>query len=172
MRVIGYGLASGADATGATAGIKRQATISVQTVSNVLLGFQDGRHATCEGDSGGPALYAFNGGVETIVGITAFGQDGCPVTSPSDDTRIDSYADEIAGWIAEAEAPPGPDGGATSTGGPPATTGTMTPAAQAGCQTSGQGASDFTWAAIIAALALARRRSRAGADGKAQRHQL
>ena len=101
-RIIGYGVTSGSDSTAKTAGTKREASITIDSVTPLYVTFGDNSHGICEGDSGGPALVML-GGIETIIGVTAFGQMGCPVTTPSDDTRIDTYASEIDGWVATAE---------------------------------------------------------------------
>jgi hypothetical protein len=122
VRIIGYGVDSGSDTTGKSAGTKRQATTTVTNVSSLYVELGDGTHGICEGDSGGPALAMMNG-VETIVGITAFGQNGCPTNVPSDDTRIDTYGSEIDNWVALAESGAMGsqcsllDGGAVSSGG-------------------------------------------------------
>jgi MYXO-CTERM domain-containing protein len=125
LHVIGYGVTSGTDTTGATAGTKRDVDIGVSSVTSLFIEFQDGSHGICEGDSGGPALQTVNG-VQTIVGITAFGQQGCPTNKPSADTRVDLYTSFIDGYIQQfdptsgagsADMATGSGGGSGSAGG-------------------------------------------------------
>src|SRR5439155_10728910 len=92
-----------------SAGTKRVTTTSLSRVSSRLLEFDDTSHNTCEGDSGGPAQVTV-GGLETIVGVTSFGEQ-----SPSYcdghgfDTRVDIYAaDFVQPFIAMYDPPPAP----------------------------------------------------------------
>jgi len=103
VRIVGFGITSGSDTNGTTAGIKRQVTTKLAGLgvngSNVLLQFTDGTHTTCEGDSGGPAFMKLDGTNEVIVGLTSFGLDqGC--MGQSYDTRVDLQADSfVQQWI-------------------------------------------------------------------------
>jgi hypothetical protein len=117
LRVVGYGVTSGSDSTGATAGTKRQVDIPVSSVTDLFIDFDDGSHGICEGDSGGPALQTIYG-VETIVGITAFGRAGCPVNKPQSETRVDLYTDYIDGYIEQFDGtiPSGADLAGTDAG--------------------------------------------------------
>jgi V8-like Glu-specific endopeptidase len=89
IRLVGYGVSSGTDQLGSTAGTKRQTTTTLYDFDSLLLYFNDGSHNTCEGDSGGPALLK-QGEVEVIAGITSFGDQGC--STGGADTRIDVFA--------------------------------------------------------------------------------
>jgi MYXO-CTERM domain-containing protein len=89
LRVVGYGVNSGNDVNGTSAGTKRQVTMPLQDYDNLFLYFGNAKTNTCEGDSGGPALLTING-VETIVGITSFGDQAC--AQGGADTRVDVYA--------------------------------------------------------------------------------
>jgi secreted trypsin-like serine protease len=110
VRLVGYGKTSGTDATGATAGTKRQTTTKLAGYDAVLLNFNDGLHLTCEGDSGGPAFMKLDGKSEVIVGVTSFGDRDCARFSA--DTRVDVFA---GGWvdpyILKADPPPPPEPG-------------------------------------------------------------
>ena len=117
LRVVGYGVTSGDDTTGATAGTKRQVDMPVSSVSDLFINFDDGSHGICEGDSGGPALQIIYG-VETIVGITAFGRQGCPVNQPQSETRVDLYTSFVDGYIEQFDGtiPMGADLAGTDAG--------------------------------------------------------
>jgi Trypsin len=74
-----------------------------------LCGLDPGdRYTTCNGDSGGPLLAGAPGsGAEPLeIGITSFGDEGCPTGAPAYFTR----ADTVAGWVRQkvAEWPPAP----------------------------------------------------------------
>jgi hypothetical protein len=56
------------------------------------LQYGDPQHITCEGDSGGPCLLSV-GGVETIIGITSFGDQACQNVSFG--SLMDDYADSF-----------------------------------------------------------------------------
>jgi len=112
-RVVGYGITSGSDSMGTTAGTKREAPTTLAHLDNLFVGLQDGLHGICEGDSGGPAFMTFNGS-ERIVGVTSFGFTNCPLTPPAgtpsgfeagNDTRIDTYADFIDQWVLMFDPP-------------------------------------------------------------------
>ena len=53
----------------------------------MLIGVGDSRHGTCNGDSGGPAFMRIDG-VETIVGVTSYGNADC--SDGGFDARVDS----------------------------------------------------------------------------------
>jgi MYXO-CTERM domain-containing protein len=106
VRFVGYGITSASDTTGTTSGIKRQTTSSLGGFTDVLLEFNDGRHITCEGDSGGPGLMNLDGSGEVIVGITSFGDQGCMQFGA--DTRIDVFADSFVQPFIDMFDPPPP----------------------------------------------------------------
>jgi secreted trypsin-like serine protease len=103
-RLVGYGVTSASDSTAMTAGTRRQAPTRLSGVNNVLLGFEDGTHNICEGDSGGPAFMTV-AGVETIVGVTAFGDANCSTTEPGSDTRVDVWANFVDGYVMQYDPP-------------------------------------------------------------------
>jgi MYXO-CTERM domain-containing protein len=108
VRLVGYGITSGTDTTGMTAGIKRTTNTTLYQFDPLLLYFNDPNHLTCEGDSGGPAFMMLDGTTEVIVGITSFGDQGC--TQGGADTRIDDYADAfVEPFIMQYDPPPPPD---------------------------------------------------------------
>jgi secreted trypsin-like serine protease len=86
VRLVGYGVNNGAAQSGA--GTKRQVTTRLDAFNAQLLQIGDIRHQTCNGDSGGPAFMTING-VNTIVGVTSFGQQFCGGNGGFD-TRIDT----------------------------------------------------------------------------------
>jgi secreted trypsin-like serine protease len=90
VRLVGYGLSNGHTQQGA--GVKRQATTLLDDADGKLLAIGDRAHETCNGDSGGPAFMVI-GGVETIIGVTSFGNQDC--TGLGYDTRIDTYKNFI-----------------------------------------------------------------------------
>jgi secreted trypsin-like serine protease len=95
VRLIGYGSTGSLSSSDTSAGLKRQTSTTLSAVQSRLLEFDDTSHNTCEGDSGGPALVTIDG-VETIVGVTSFGEqspDYCD--GRGFDTRVDLYADSF-----------------------------------------------------------------------------
>jgi secreted trypsin-like serine protease len=89
LRLVGFGITSGTDTMGMTAGTKRTTMVTLDSVDPLLIGFGNAQHDTCEGDSGGPAFLTMNG-QEVIAGVTSFGDQGC--TQGGFDTRVDVYA--------------------------------------------------------------------------------
>jgi secreted trypsin-like serine protease len=92
-RLVGYGQTTAADKTGATAGVRREVTTTLDSHDSNFLHVGEGGMTLCEGDSGGPAFMTLDG-TEVIAGITSFGDTGCD--SFGTDTRIDKYADS---WV-------------------------------------------------------------------------
>jgi len=74
VRVIGFGRTVAADP--ATAGTKRQVTLTVRAVGGADLIAGDAAANTCTGDSGGPVLADLGGG-EEIVAVVSSGDPGC-----------------------------------------------------------------------------------------------
>ena len=103
-RIVGYGITMASDTTGTTAGTRRQAMTKVNNVDATLVGFEDGSHTICEGDSGGPAFMTI-GGRELIVGVTSYGFQGCPTTAPGTDTRVDQYTSFIDPLVTQFDPP-------------------------------------------------------------------
>jgi len=89
IRIAGYGTSNH---TGGGAGTKRTATTSVDSFDSLLIQIGGTSRQTCHGDSGGPAFQSVNG-VETIVGLTSFGQDLSffQCFGGGFDTRVDDY---------------------------------------------------------------------------------
>jgi V8-like Glu-specific endopeptidase len=85
LRIVGYGLNDGARQTGA--GVKRQVLTKLRSIAAMLIGVGDSRHGTCNGDSGGPAFMKIDG-VETIVGVTSYGNEDC--SDGGFDARVDT----------------------------------------------------------------------------------
>jgi hypothetical protein len=85
LRIVGYGLNDGAQQTGA--GVKRQVLTKLRSIAAMLIGVGDTRHGTCNGDSGGPAFMKIDG-VETIVGVTSYGNADC--SDGGYDARVDT----------------------------------------------------------------------------------
>lgn len=94
IRIVGYGLSDINNQ--ATAGTKRSTTTVLNGVTPLLLNIGVTNDQTCRGDSGGPALMMING-VETIVGVTSYGNDTC--TGGSFDTRVDLYTSFIDTYV-------------------------------------------------------------------------
>jgi V8-like Glu-specific endopeptidase len=106
VRFIGYGLTS--TSMQDSSGVKRQVSTTLSAFNDRFLVFTDPAHNTCEGDSGGPALMMING-VETIVGVTSFG-DTLDCTGDGFDTRVDLFADSFVDpYIALMGQAPMPD---------------------------------------------------------------
>jgi len=92
-RMVGYGKTSGADASGASAGLKREADTEMGTYTDKLVRFGNAGTTTCEGDSGGPGFMTIDG-QEVIVGVVSFGDQSCDQLGA--DTRVDRFVDD---WI-------------------------------------------------------------------------
>jgi len=100
VRFVGYGITSGADAQGATAGVRRTATSTVNALLPLFLQSADPAHLPCGADSGAPALVPV-GGRETIVALVSFGDAACARYDES--TRLDLYAPFLEPLIAAAD---------------------------------------------------------------------
>jgi V8-like Glu-specific endopeptidase len=74
VRVVGFGRTVAADP--ATAGTKRQVTLTVRAIDGADLIAGDAAADTCTGDSGGPVLADVGGG-EEIVAVVSSGDVGC-----------------------------------------------------------------------------------------------
>jgi secreted trypsin-like serine protease len=103
-RLVGYGVTSATDTSATTAGTRRQAPTRLSGVNTVRLDFEDGSHNICEGDSGGPAFMTV-AGVDTVVGVTAYGDSNCSTSVPGSDTRIDTWASFIDGYVTQYDPP-------------------------------------------------------------------
>jgi secreted trypsin-like serine protease len=57
---------------------------------NVHICVYDGAQSACNGDSGGP-LVCNDAGVNTLVGVTSWGRNGCPTNFPSVYTRLAAF---------------------------------------------------------------------------------
>ncbi len=60
LRIVGYGVSSGQDVNGTTAGTKRQTTTPATDIDNSFVYLGNAQKDTCEGDSGGPAFATLN----------------------------------------------------------------------------------------------------------------
>lgn len=113
VRIVGYGLTSGTDTQGLTAGTKHEAPTKLFDYQPQTLTLYDSMHSNCEGDSGGPALVMLNG-KERIAGVTQVGYVKCPVDMASTDTRVDAYASFIDQYVSMFDPPAVAAGGACS----------------------------------------------------------
>jgi hypothetical protein len=100
VRLIGYGLSDESAQTGA--GVKRQVTTSIVGLTSTMIHIGDDSRATCEGDSGGPALMMIDG-AETIVGTTSYGLVDC--SDGGWDARVDSDLAFIDQYLSQACTP-------------------------------------------------------------------
>ena len=89
FRIVGYGVDSGSDTQGQSAGTKRQGTTTVSAIDPNFVMSGNSQVNTCEGDSGG-AGFLNVGGQTVLAGITSFGDQGCQYSGA--DTRVDVYA--------------------------------------------------------------------------------
>jgi hypothetical protein len=100
LRLVGYGLNDGTRQTGA--GVKRQVVTALRSVAPMLIGVGDARHGTCNGDSGGPAFMKIDG-LETIVGVTSYGNEDC--SDGGFDARVDTDLAFIDSYLPKSCAP-------------------------------------------------------------------
>jgi len=114
-RIVGYGLTTASDNALITAGTRRQAPTALFAVNeDDTLTLYDKSHSICNGDSGGPAFFMFDGS-EQIGGISREVYAGCPVDEGATDTRTDAWADFIDAHIAAVDGPLPLGGGACAT---------------------------------------------------------
>jgi Trypsin len=103
LRLVGYGVASPTDVSGATAFVRRQARVQVAEVTPGLFTVPAGQ-GPCEGDSGGPGL-ADNPAGERLVALTSYTQSGCGEGAML--TDLTAYLPLVETWIA-GDAMPAP----------------------------------------------------------------
>jgi len=99
IRLVGYGLNNGFDQQGESAGIKRQITVTLNTIGEKMLEVGKFGATSCNGDSGGPAFVKING-VETLVGITSYGMVFC--IAQGFYTRVDLYLPFINQYVTDS----------------------------------------------------------------------
>ncbi len=102
---VGYGITAGHTQTGA--GQKRAVTIPISQVATTTFAYRTAGRNTCNGDSGGPALFKQNDGAYLVAGVTSYGDAYC--TSFGVDTRVDSYLDFVGRADDVTEPPPAVD---------------------------------------------------------------
>jgi len=105
---VGFGETS---PDGGGVGLRRMVTkydVKVRSPGELTSGDQAG--LTCEGDSGGPALFTTPDGVVSVIGTTSRGDQQCAQSGI--DTRVDAYLDFIFNNMVDAGDPPscGADG--------------------------------------------------------------
>ncbi|HWU87801.1 MAG TPA: trypsin-like serine protease [Kofleriaceae bacterium] len=102
LRIVGYGVSQKTDPS--TEGTKRQGTTRLAAYLYAAFTDTASPEATCNGDSGGPALATVNG-TEYLAGITSRGDDACATFGVK--TRIDPF---VADFIHPYVAATSPDG--------------------------------------------------------------
>jgi V8-like Glu-specific endopeptidase len=106
-RYVGYGLTNGITQTGS--GIKRQGSAPIAEISRVLIAIGEHPHLTCSGDSGGPLFLTMNG-VESIIGVTSFGDKDCQRAAYFQ--RMDTQMAWVDQQLKKYDPAGAPDGGA------------------------------------------------------------
>ncbi len=120
IRLVGYGVINGWTQQGS--GKKRVTSTPLTDYDQSFITFGDSQKGTCQGDSGGPAFMMI-GGVEQIVGVTSFGDQGCQ--QGGWDTRVDTIGAPFVDPYIAMHDPPSPmnpgggSGGGTAGGAPP-----------------------------------------------------
>jgi MYXO-CTERM domain-containing protein len=99
VTLVGYGVTNAAAQTGN--GTRRSVQEVISDVDNMYLYYQGMTHGTCQGDSGGPMLS--QGAVETILGVTSFGDESCVQLGAN--TRVDIYASFIQQYAGSSAQP-------------------------------------------------------------------
>jgi V8-like Glu-specific endopeptidase len=102
LRLVGYGHNISDSARQSGAGVKREVLTVLRSVAPMLIGVGDSRHGTCNGDSGGPAFMKIDG-VETIVGVTSYGNEDC--SDGGFDARVDTDLAFIDSYVPKTCAP-------------------------------------------------------------------
>ncbi|HTM21130.1 MAG TPA: trypsin-like serine protease [Kofleriaceae bacterium] len=100
IRTVGFGRTSG---TGSDYGTKRQLQHQILGVDSQFIGFGTETANTCQGDSGGPT-FMYVDGVEKVVAVTSFGQEGCE--SYSRVSRVDIYMTQFIDQVIDAWSGP------------------------------------------------------------------
>ena len=90
LQVIGYGVTAADDTSPA---VRRTGTSQLDAITPLLLQSSAAPSQTCEGDSGGPALFG-----ALIVGVASSGDATC--SQGANHTRVDIHADFIADLVA------------------------------------------------------------------------
>jgi V8-like Glu-specific endopeptidase len=120
VHVVGFGNDNGQAGTGS--GLKREIHTTLTSLEQGVMNVGHGGQTTCQGDSGGPSFMKI-GGVDTVVGITSYGEQGC--VSYGSSTRVDLSAAWIDPFIAanggggDGGSGPGGNGGGDSGGSDP-----------------------------------------------------
>ena len=86
LTLVGFGDTKGFGPS--TSGKKRVTQTALDTFNTTTISWQDPKHNTCFGDSGGPAFLNL-GGESVLVGVTSYGDEYCQ--SYGVDTRVDAY---------------------------------------------------------------------------------
>lgn len=88
---VGYGVNNGY--TQAGDGTKRAVNITLSQIMAKQFQYDDTKHMTCNGDSGGPAFAVDADGKYLLAGVTSYGDYYCAEYGV--DTRVDTYLDFI-----------------------------------------------------------------------------
>jgi V8-like Glu-specific endopeptidase len=99
VRVVGYGLTVGG---GTSFGQKRQLSTTIDGYTGGVIQIGQTGTTTCQGDSGGP-MYRIINGVETIYGVTSYGENGC--VGAASETRVDGCANWLDMMFPDTEPP-------------------------------------------------------------------
>jgi secreted trypsin-like serine protease len=92
--IVGYGVNNGWGGKGI--GIKREATVKLNSYNDLFVKIGRWGKNVCSGDSGGPVIMDVDGD-PTVVGVNSFGVRYC--TSAASSTRVDSYLPFIEQWL-------------------------------------------------------------------------
>ena len=104
LRIVGYGYDAAVPVKSGF-GVKRQAEVVAGSATDDMLiqvNQPDGTQ-TCHGDSGGPAFYRDDQGVERVVGVASFGNENCQGGAYF--TRLAPYADFLDDFVSIVVTP-------------------------------------------------------------------
>ncbi len=104
LRHVGFGVAD--EASGDGRGTKRTVTYPITQVTPTLVFSGAAGEQTCDGDSGGPALFVDDDGVERIIAVVS---DGPNCHEDGWDARVDSaepFVDDTVARFEDAAQPP------------------------------------------------------------------
>jgi V8-like Glu-specific endopeptidase len=99
VTLVGYGVTDAASQTGN--GTRRTVDATITDQDSMYIYYGGGYSGTCQGDSGGPMFS--HGGVETVVGVTSFGDQTCVQLGAN--TRVDVFADFIRQYVGSGPQP-------------------------------------------------------------------
>jgi hypothetical protein len=102
VRIVGYGLSDTSDDM--SAGMRREGTAQLASISDKFVRVKGKRQTVCQGDSGGPALLEI-AGKEAIVALSSYAAATCDTARGATSTNVAAYAEFIDRWVDRFDPP-------------------------------------------------------------------